>query len=478
MNVLFASSEIYPFSKSGGLADVAHALPRALDGKAQMTVVTPLYRFTDRASLDIVPSGIAFPVAFGGKTYPVTVFESFHTGIRTLLIESMLLSDRDSLYGSYSAGYEDNDLRFAIFCHAVIELAERLAIELLHLNDWHTALAALLAQALPRRPKILFTIHNLAYQGLFPAANLQRLGIEARYFTMEGVEFYGKINLMKAGIAYADWITTVSPTYAQEIRTKTLGFGLEGFLRHHESKLSGVLNGIDVRHFNPQNDPALYALYDAENPGGKQVNKARFLQSIGLDDPLFLDRPLFIFIGRMTIYKGIDLIIEAIKTFCSWPVSFALLGEGESHYHNAFVELAHEHPNIHLQIGYDESLSHRMYAAADFLVMPSLFEACGLNQMIAMRYGTVPIVHKTGGLADSVYDMSRFEEESSCGHGFCFERSETPYLLEAMHRALTLYHDRKLLEATRVSNMRCDVSFAKSAQTYLELYTKLVGQAA
>ena len=470
--VLFAASEVYPFAKSGGLADVAFSLPRALSKHFDIAVVMPLYRSVDTAAFDIrlIES---FAVAFGGRDYPVELYGCTYEGISYYFLYSPLLSECEHLYGPPESGYEDNDLRFGIFCYGIMEVAARCGCGVLHLNDWQTALCALLAKEIPHSAlRTIFTIHNLAYQGVFEAKSLERLGLASRHFDMETLEFYGKLNFMKAGIGFSDALSTVSGVYAQEICTERFGCGLDGYLRHHKAKLSGILNGIDTLHFDPRNDPALTVCYDNETYVQKQKNKAALFETAGFAHP---ERPFFVLISRLTWQKGIDLFIEALEGLLAMELNIAVLGEGEMRYIEPLQEMAQRHENFHLRVGYDEGLSHRMYAASDFLLMPSLFEPCGLNQMIAMRYGSIPVVHAIGGLKESVQPQRDYRGDASvAGYGITFDNADANALLEAVDEALRLYEDHERYETICRHNMRRDFSWGSSAEAYAALYDTLL----
>lgn len=461
--LLFAASEVYPFAKTGGLADVAFSLPRALGKNHDVTVVMPLYRTIDREAYDIARKHDT-RIVMGTERYTVTLYGCRYAGTEYLFVYAPLLCERDYLYGPPDAGYEDNALRFGLFCHAIVYLATALRSDIVHLNDWQSALAALLiAQEATLDAKTVFTIHNLAYQGVFDASFAPQIGIDEAHVTPEGVEYYGKLNLMKAGIGFADAITTVSPTYAREILTPEFGCGLEGYLRRYRDRLTGIVNGIDTEQFSPASDSALYQPY--KTPRGKKPNKKRYLEWARLQGG---DRALFIFIGRFTWQKGMDLLIDALTDMAAQPCTIAILGEGESHYRDALERTARGHENIHLFFGYDEALAHRMYAAADFLLMPSLFEPCGLNQLIAMHYGAVPIVHRVGGLADTVKPFDRCGSEHGCG--LVFDTAAHEALMRAFKAAIALYDDAATCERIAEKNMRLDVSWTRSAQAYEQLY--------
>lgn len=465
-SLLFASSEVYPFAKSGGLADVAHSLPRALKSQYEVSVVMPLYRFVERERYAIAELGEAFEVKMGDISYPIQLFGCEYEGLKHIFVYSPLLSEKEFLYGPPHSGYEDNAVRFGIFNYAILALLKRHDYTIAHLNDWQSALVPLLIKEEERiYTKTLYTIHNLAYQGTFEKKALKELGIDERYFTMEGLEFYDQVNFMKAGIAYADRVTTVSPTYAKEILTPEFGCGLEGFLRHHRSKLAGIINGIDSEHFSPSQDRALAVPYS--DLDGKALNKKAYLKQIGLKG---IKKPLFIFVGRFTWQKGMDLLVSSLEKISSLECNIAILGEGEERYRNELEAIVEKHSNLYLEFGYDEALSHRMYAAADFLLMPSLFEPCGLNQMISMAYGAMPVVHHVGGLADTVFSQKEFEPLTKRGYGVVFSRPTDRSFVKAVKQALELYENKRQYNRIVRHNMRCDFSWQESAKTYISLY--------
>ena len=464
--LLFAASEVYPFAKSGGLADVAYSLPRALISTYDVHVIMPLYAFVDRKVFAIEALGEPFDVVMGGIVYPVALYTCHYQGLDYYFIYSALLCDREYLYGPPESGYEDNAVRFGLFNHALRVLLKREQYAIAHLNDWQSALLPLLlSEDKTIQTKTVFTIHNLAYQGIFEKKVLKMLGIDERYFTMDGLEFYTQVNFMKAGIAFADAITTVSPNYAKEILTSEFGCGLEGFLQQHSHKLSGIVNGIDTEHFSPSKDPMLRSPY--VDLRGKAVNKRAYLKEIKLKDH---KKPLFIFIGRFTWQKGMELFIEALPKIASQECNIAILGEGEEKYHDALKAVSREYANIHLAFGYDEFLSHRMYAAGDFFLMPSLFEPCGLTQMIAMHYGQMPVVHHVGGLVDTVHHYEDFDVKTGNGYGIVFSKPSASALLTAIDQALDIYEMKTEYNKIVKHNMTCDFSWQEGAASYVKLY--------
>ena len=475
LKTLFVSSEIYPFAKSGGLADVSYALPKALSENVDVTLIMPLYKSVDRKKFDISSSGVSFKLTLDSVNYEVEYFFALYNGLKCYFLYSEILSERDNLYGTASSGYEDNDIRFGLFSHAVIHFVQNFAtsFDVLHLNDWQSAMCALLVKEKKLDLKTVFTIHNLAYQGVFDKSSLNRLDLSQNYFTPESLEYYGDINFLKAGIAYSDHITTVSPSYAKEILTKEYGSGLDGFLQFYSSKMSGILNGVDTKDFSPKTDKALWQNYDAKLMSEKQTNKRNFLESIELTDE---KRPLFIFIGRFTWQKGMELLINSLNEIASLNVNIAILGDGEDKYHKAFRKVAQKYENVHVRFGYDEKTSRRMYGAADYLLMPSAFEPCGLNQMIAMNYGTIPIVRAVGGLKDSVKSIEKFNSNDDSGFGIVFEEMSQDALVHSCTDAVKLYNQKQLLRKIKRHNMNQDFSWKNSALEYEKIYKKITAK--
>jgi len=452
MHVLFAASEIFPFAKTGGLADVSYALPLALKEYANMSRVMPLYGFMNEDDYKFYDN---FTVSLDGGHYSITILTKKEKDVLTYFVKAPHLSETQSLYGDEHGDYKDNALRFGIFCMAIIELALRLNCKLIHLNDWHTALVAFFVKEYKLKIKTVFTIHNLAYQGVFNQSVLKDLGISYKYFTMESLEFYAKVNLLKAGIAYSDMITTVSPTYAREILTENFGCGLNGFLQQHKKKLVGILNGIDETVFKLSHDKNI-----------KSKAKADFCEKLGFTNPKL---PLFIMVSRLVEQKGIDLLLESFKELQNKKINLFILGEGEEKYSQALREFAKKYRNFSFFQGYDEDLSHQAYLASDFLLMPSMFEPCGLNQFIAMNFGSVAVVHEVGGLKDSIH-----EQKALCGQGITYKEQNKKEFLYAVKRALSLYSEKKKMQLVIDFNLACDFSFDKSAKKYLKIYKSLL----
>lgn len=467
--ILFCTSEAYPFAKTGGLGDVAHALPKALSATDSVDLIMPLYQSIDRAAFGIVPLQKELRLTLGETLYRVTLYGCIYEDVRHIFVYEPLLCEREFLYGPPNAGYEDNALRFGIFCHAIVALLGESHYDIAHLNDWQSALVALLLKEKKSSTKTLLTIHNLAYQGIFESATLETIGIDKRHFHMDALEFYGSLNFLKGGIAFCDQLNTVSEVYAEEILTPAFGCGLEGFLEHHRAKLSGILNGLDDAHFHPLHDRLI--THPFTNATQKAANKRAYLQTAKLKG---MRTPLFIFIGRFTEQKGVDLLAQILPFLGSMPCNIVILGDGDASLQRPLLEVAKNHTNIRLHFEYNELHSHRLYASADFLLMPSRFEPCGLNQLIAMRYGAIPIVRSVGGLKESVQDFKSFDAKTPKGYGVIFTKPSAAAFTDALQEALYLYEERKKFAKIRKHNMACDFSWRKSSVKYTTLYTKLL----
>ncbi|MGR9109050.1 MAG: glycogen synthase GlgA, partial [Gammaproteobacteria bacterium] len=429
--------------KTGGLADVAGALPRALYSLDQdIRIVLPAYRAALDALQDVKRLG---SLQIGGRSIEIIETELPDSGIKVWLIDEPSLFDRpgNPYVDANGSPWPDNATRFALFCRAVCAIATNRAElswrpDLVHCNDWQTGLVPALLSMEPSRPATLFTIHNLAYQGLFPRQTLADLGLPQRFWSFESLEFYEQLSFIKGGLVYADRINTVSPHYAMEIQRPEFGYGLDGLLRTRNQALSGILNGIDAETWNPQNDPFLTFPYSSENPEQKRQNKPALMERFNLR-PDF-SGPVIGCVGRLVHQKGIDLILDIIPSLMHFPIRFVLVGSGEAGYEQTLRQYARDYPQkIGVEIAYDEGLAHLIEAGADLFLMPSRFEPCGLNQMYSLRYGTIPIVRNTGGLADTVVDTTPATLESNTATGFVFEEANAAALLETIHRALAWY---------------------------------------
>jgi starch synthase len=472
MKILFISSEVAPFSKTGGLGDVAGALPAALAALGhEVKVVTPRYSEVKESRLS--PTGhwlqLRFPFGEeGGQVLSLRLSERHEV----LFLENARFFERGGIYKDAFGDFGDNHRRFAYLSMGALQAAQRLRFfpDIVHLNDWQTGLAAVALrrgyQGTPLgRARTVFTIHNLAYQGQFGKDIMGDLGLPWDLFTShEGVEFYDSVNFLKAGIVFSDAITTVSPTYAREIQTPEQGSNLDGLLRRQHGRLTGILNGIDTQEWDPATDPLLPARYGPGDLSGKAACKRELLRRMGLPEG---EAPVFGIVTRLAWQKGVDLLLEALPTALQADIRFVAVASGEGHYEDGLRALQARFPGqVSAYIGFSQELSHLVEAGADFFLMPSRYEPCGLNQMYSLRYGTVPIVRATGGLVDTV-------EGGLDGTGILFEAFHPAALLAAMRRALALYSDPPRLEAFRRRGMERDFSWTTSARRYESLFASL-----
>lgn len=487
MRIIFASSEAVPFSKTGGLADVASSLPKALaQAGHDVALVTPFYpqqqRRWQNGAVPLQDTGHALELAIGQKTVAGRIWQSSlpNSSVTVYLIEQPGYYDRPGLYQDRDRDYRDNCERFVYLCRATMEVARRFnwQPDILHANDWQTALLPALLRLESRyeptfqRAASVFTIHNLAFQGQFWHWDMLLTGLDWKYFNWRQMEFFGNLNLMKTGVVFADMITTVSPTYAREIQTPEYGCGINGVLSSRHDDLVGILNGVDTEHWNPATDEWIAERYTSATVSqGKPVCKAALQKRMGL--PLRMDLPLFGMVSRMTGQKGFDLIAECAQDFLNLDVQVVFLGSGEPSYENLLLRLAADHPErVAVQIGYDESLSHQIEAGADIFLMPSQYEPCGLNQMYSLQYGTVPIVRAVGGLADSVIDASEANLSNGTANGFSFADYRGDVLFRQICRATGLYQDKKTWLQLVRNGMDRDWSWRRSAQEYVQVYQR------
>lgn len=469
LRILFASAEAAPFAKVGGLADVVGSLPQALAALGhEVRVALPLYGTIDRATWGIGEPRRVTTVRFEGRDVPLAVHELMRDGVLVQFLAEERYLGRSRVYGE-----EDDSKRFAFFCRAVVEatLAAGWPPDVIHAHDWHTALVPQLvrrafADALPSTASV-FTIHNLAYQGVTKERVLRAVGLLEDRLLIEKRRFGSKVNAMARGIAFSDAVSTVSERYAQEILTREFGEHLEPLLEERRSDLYGILNGIDVKVFDPATDSHLVANYDADSVGeGKPLSKTLLQDELDLtQDPTV---PLCGIVGRLVEQKGVDLLTAVAPDLLAEGVQIAVLGTGEPAYEARWRELAQERRGLlGLTLGFDAALAQRIYAGADLFLMPSRFEPCGLGQMIALRYGTVPVVRSVGGLADTIRDHDADRER---GNGFSFGPYTAEAFADAIARALRVYSRRQEWRALQRRGMREDHSWAASARLYVELY--------
>lgn len=471
MNILFAASELSPYAKTGGLGDVSAALPAALRARGHsVSVVLPYYRSARQLLENVTATDLSITVPMGAVPHTARIHTAVtDRGVRLYLVEKEEYYDRSNLYGTATGDYSDNASRFIFFSKVVVELGKyiRPVPQILHLNDWQTGLvpAIVRAQRLPYRT--VFTIHNLAFQGSFWAFDFDLTNLPGEYFSPPGVEFYGRLNLMKAGINLAHQVTTVSPRYSREIQTLEFGCGLDGVLRENAHKLSGIMNGADYTKWNPATDEYLAQNFSTRALAGKEACKKALLSAFKLPAG---DGPVLGMVSRLANQKGFDLVTSLMDELIAQDVRVIILGSGDSFYEDYFREFARKHPGkVGIKIAFSETLAHEIVAGSDFLLMPSVFEPCGLTQLYAMANGTPPIVHETGGLADSV---ENYNEHTGQGTGFKFAPYETNALRKAVQRALAVYADKPKLEALRLAAMSKRFSWDGAAAGYERVYEK------
>ncbi|MDQ0231098.1 glycogen synthase GlgA [Metabacillus malikii] len=475
MNILFAVSECVPFVKSGGLADVAGALPKEIKKLgADVRVILPKYSLIKETYRDTMVKidDLTVPVGWRQQYCGIETLE--HEGITYYFLDHEYYFYRDSLYGHY-----DDAERFSFFCRAVLDVLEVIDFQadIIHTHDWHTGMINfLLKEEYQKRPfyakmKSVYTIHNLQFQGIFPFEVLTDL-LNTDETTCHHVEFYGNINFMKGGLQCADMITTVSPTYKDEIQTPYYGERLDGLLRAKADKLVGILNGIDENLYNPETDSDIDEQYSFETIDKKVLNKESLQAAFGL--PINADTPIISMVTRLTKQKGLDLVTRVLDEVLSRDVQIIILGTGDKEFEDYFRHMEWKYPaKVKAYIGFDEALAHRIYAGSDLFLMPSKFEPCGLGQLIALKYGTIPIVRETGGLNDTVL---AYREDTQEGNGFTFRNFNAHDMLHTIYRALDFYKETEIWMHLVEQAMKQDYSWAKSASEYRQLYVDLIAR--
>ncbi|HMB16727.1 MAG TPA: glycogen synthase GlgA, partial [Pelovirga sp.] len=483
LKVLFVASEATPFAKSGGLADVAGSLPRALRLLGHdVQVVIPGYPQIDKAPVIPRKAPQSVEITLEGVPRRASLKQAVYDGVPYWFIDTPDLYQRDGLYSGPDGDYPDNGMRFGFFCRALLELARTLNFppDVIHLHDWQTGLVPVLLKTsyagdpFFAHTKTLLTVHNLGYHGTFPFSLLRQLELAGNLTSPAALEYYGNLSLLKGGIVFSDLVNTVSPTYCREIQTVEQGYGLDGLLRERSAHLHGILNGLDEQIWNPAQDSALPHNYSPRQLKNKQKCKALLQQELGLE--VRADVPLVVLISRLDRQKGINLIESIWPQLLERPLQFALLGSGTPENMRFWQDRQGLSPGqVSINLTFNEGLSRRLYAAADMLLVPSLYEPCGLTQMIALKYGALPLVRRTGGLADTVVDV---DDQPAGGNGFVFDHSDPWLLLATIDRALSHYHQPEAWAKLVKRGMMQDFSWAPSAQEYLKLYRYMIGLAA
>jgi starch synthase len=481
MDILFAATELAPYARDGGLAEVMAALSKTLRQHGhKVTLALPRYPHFERAGLLVARRLTPLHIELGGTSHAVTIYDGrLPSGVELTLLDLPGLFDREGLYGDGATDYADNHLRFAVFSRAVLEMVRQrlmsnMTFDIVHANDWPTALIPFYArlpenQAVAAASKFVLTIHNIAYQGIAPASMLGPLGIPAEYFHPEGAEFYGSINVLKTGILYADAVTTVSDRYAREIETEERGSGLHGVLTSRASRVAGITNGIDYALWNPATDAALIARYDAHDPSGKALCKAALLSSASLE--MVPERPVVTFAERFAAQKGFDLFLDAMPLLLRSDAAFVIAGKGDRALAARAEALAAASPGrVAFLPDPPDPVLHRLIAGSDVVVAPSRFEPCGHVQQYGMRYGAVPVARATGGLADTVVDCDAALET---GTGFLFDDATVEALVGGVQRALAAFTSPRW-PALRRRVMRLDLGWDRAAHRYEQLYRSLV----
>jgi starch synthase len=478
MKIAMIAPEIAPFAKTGGLADVVGTLSLALERRGhELCVIMPAYRSALRGGFTLEETPRRLLVSLSDRTAQATLVKTrLGHAIVVYMVRADAYFDRDYLYGTADADYADNAERFVFFSRAALEILRDHTVDIVHCHDWQAALPIVFLKTQgDRYPEIaaartLFTVHNLGFQGIFPASVWSLLDLPHGYFSPQYLEFYGKINFVKGSLLFADKITTVSPAYAKEIMGSEQGFGLEGVLQQRTSDIVGILNGVDYSQWSPAVDSFIAQHYSENALTAKRICKQSLQRNMGL--PANSSCPLVGMVSRLTSQKGFDLVEKSFDKLMEMELQFVLLGSGELHYEEFFRAAAGRFPDrVAVRIGFDEALAHQIEAGADIFLMPSLYEPCGLNQMFSLKYGTIPVVRAIGGLKDTVED---YDAPKRTGTGFVFGPYETEALLVALGRAVQVFREKQAWTALRRRAMSRDFSWERSAQAYSDLYQELL----
>jgi starch synthase len=458
MRILQAASEVVPFAKTGGLADVAGALPLSLEELGnEVAIAMPAYKAIHNSKVRIQKLKDDISYAIIGKN------------VKVWFIENDKYFNRDGLYGDKAGDHKDNLDRFSFYCRRTLQLLKEINFkpDVINVHDWQASLMPVYLKTLYandtfyKNIKSVLTVHNIGYQGLFPKEEFVKLGLDWKLFSVEALEFYGKINILKGGMVFADIINTVSPTYSKEIQTKEFGFGLEGLLNKRKANLFGILNGLDYSIWNPQDDKFIAGNFSAENIEGKYSDKEDLQKICNL--PQKKDIPLFGIVSRLAEQKGFDILGQAIEKICKMRLQLVILGTGDIKYHELLQDMVKKYPKvISLHLKFDDGLAHKIYAGSDIFLMPSKYEPCGLGQMISLKYGTIPLVFKTGGLADTV----------TKDNGFVFDKYNKDDLVKTIAEAVKAFEDKKRRSELIKKAMQCNFSWEVAAKNYMRIYEK------
>jgi starch synthase len=475
MKILFTGSEMAPLARTGGLGDVLEALPAALAARGhEVSVVLPCYRgLPERKDLNVQSTGVEIAVSVGYKRLTAEILEcTAPNGVQVFLIRQDEFFDRTGLYGVEGTDYSDNAERFIYFSRAVVELARRATPppDILHVHDWQVGLVPALVKERKLPFKTVLSIHNLAYQGSFWGLDFGLTNLPGHYFSASGVEFYGNLNLLKGGIVFADAITTVSQRYAEEIQTPEGGAGLDVVMREHTHKLTGILNGVDYEIWNPAKDELLPKKYSPKNLAGKQKCREELLAQLDLaPDPA---GPVLVMVTRLTHQKGIELLFPVIDRLLADDVRLVILGEGHAAFERELMVACRRHPErFAYRQSMDETLAHLIYAGGDVFLMPSQYEPCGLSAMYALKYGTLPIAHATGGLFESIQD---YDPTNESGHGFLFYNYSPEGFWDAIRRVRSCFTDTEKWRNLQLRAMACDFSWSAAVPKYEEIYERVL----
>lgn len=478
LKILIASSEVYPYAKTGGLADITGSLPKALKQLGHdVRVIMPKYKSVAKCPLGIHPVGLDIDVPIGATRKKGFLFlGSLNENIPIYFVANDTYYFRDQIYGTSHGDYPDNAERFIFFCRAILEVCKSLGFQpdIIHCNDWQTGLVPAYLKTIYAKDRwfqntrTLFSVHNLGYQGNFPSAKLKTSGLPFSVYTPEGVEFYNYFSFLKSGLVYADLLNTVSPTYAREIQTKAFGFKMDGVLRNRSKDLFGILNGVDTLEWNPALDPWIAKNYDPKSIKGKAACKSNLadLFSLKVTDKI----PILSMVTRLSSQKGIELVIETMDDILATGAALIILGSGDPKYEKYFLQMSKRYPDqIGTHIGFDEKLAHKILAGSDLLLMPSQYEPCGLTQMYALKYGTIPVVRAVGGLQDSIKE---FNKKTLKGTGFKFKKFEVDSFFQAVQKALSLYQKKKDWRRLMLNGMEVDHSWDRAARKYCQVYMR------